>query len=260
MTKKESSTAVVEKTQTTALSADLADMLLADAGAGTDNITMDECSLPILGFVQSGSKIRKSSEPCYNPDAKEGQIYDNVSYQTHDKILISVAAFKKTYVEWTPGTKGTFVAEHDPNSEVVTSATTVETIENGSPVKRLQTELGNVLNETYSYVVTYKDADGNIKNGILPLKRTMISVARKFNTLTRTIKATVNGVKIAPPLYAMQFELTTAPKSNDKGDWVVPKFEYKGLIDDPEFLVAAKDLFTIAQSQNVTGIADDDLA
>lgn len=260
MTKKESSTAVVEKTQTTALSADLADMLLADAGAGTENISMDECSLPILGFVQSGSKIRKSSETCYNADAKEGQIYDNVSYAVNDKLLISIAAFKKTFVEWTPGTKGTFVAEHAPDSEAVTSATLVETIENGSPVKRLQTELGNVLNETYSYVVTYKDADDNIKSGILPLKRTMISVAKKLNTLTKTIKETVNGIKISPPLYAMQFELSTAPKSNDRGDWVVPKFEYKGLISDPEFLAAAKDLFEIAKSQNVVGVADDDLA
>ena len=256
---KTGSTAVVEKTQTTALSADMADMLLADAGAGASNIGMDECSLPILGFVQSGSKIRKSSESCYNKDAQEGQIYDNVSYEVNDSITIAIAAFKKTFVEWTPGTKGTFVGEHAPDSDIVASAALVDIATPNGIVKQLQTELGNTLNETYTYVVTYKDANGNIKSGILPLKKTMISIARKLNTLLKSIKAEVNGVKITPPLYAMQFEVTSATKENDKGSWSVPKFEYKGLIDDADFMAAAKELFTIAQSQSITGIADDDL-
>lgn len=252
-----STTALVEK-ETTALSADLAATLVADAGAGMDNISMDECSLPFIGLVQANSDILKSKESLYNPDAKVGQIYDNVSGDVNDKILVSFASFRKTYVEWTPGTKGTFVAEHAPDSDVVANASTVESVENGFPVKRLVTASGNILNETYSYVLTYKDSKGNIKAGILPMKKTMIAIARRLNTLIRSTKEIINGQKLTPPMYAMQFEMSSAMKSNDKGDWYVPKFDYKGLITDSEFFAAARDLFEVAKTKNITGVTTDD--
>lgn len=191
----------------------------ADAGAGMDDVTMDQLSIPFINIAQSNSDVVAND---LIDGIKAGLIYNNVTNEILNQPLIVVPVHREEqWVEWVPRLKGGgLVGRHDPDSDLVKSV--IET--NGGsriPPKDAQgkrnpfsTPDGNDLIETYYVYCLLLDAEGETveSHAVLSFSGTKIGVYRKWLTSMFTIKG-------KPPLFANRAQVSTVKQQSDAGPY-----------------------------------------
>lgn len=267
MAKTESKTEVAVKDEQTALAEYTA--YAEYAGAGFENQTSDDYSIPFLQILQALSPQLQE-----NDNLRPGMILNTVTGEVYDGkkgIAFIPATTQHVYVEWKPrDAGGGFVGIHEVNSDVVSQAKAAS-VEYG----KYHTPEGNELIETFYVYGIALDDDGNASEAVLAFSSTKIKKYKGWMTKAKTIQIPLpDGRRIPAPLFAHRYRLKTVSEKNNKGqfyNWDAISFDGENaqaarlLPNDPLFQAAVNIKSMIEQGKaraayesQVGGAVDDE--
>lgn len=180
-----------------------------DSGAGFEDTTGADLSVPFLGILQANSPQVVDEDP---KDAKSGMIFNTVTRElyTSDAGVVVIPCHKETaYVEWVPRDNGGgFVGLHDPNGDVVKKA-----IEENNGQKMGKLKVGeNDLIETHYFYLLVMNEGGTETEGfaVVSFTSTKIKPYRDWLTAMYTLKG-------KPPVFANRAVIRTIKQKNEHG-------------------------------------------
>ena len=184
------------------------------AGAGFENHTSDDYSIPFLQILQA-----LSPQLLENDSLRQGMIINTVTGEVFDgkKGIAFIPAFTThEYVEWKPRDQGGgFVGTHDINSELVAHAK-----DSSAEYGHYKTPDGNDLIETFYVYGIAIDDDGNQTEAVLAFSSTKIKKYKGWMTKAKTIQITLpDGRRIPAPLFAHRYRLKTVSEKNNHGQF-----------------------------------------
>lgn len=209
------------------------------AGAGFENQTSDDYSIPFLQILQALSPQLQE-----NDSLRQGMILNTVTGEVWDGkkgIAFVPATTQHVYVEWKPrDAGGGFVGIHEVNSDLVNHAKAAS-----AEYGKYSTPDGNELIETFYVYGIALDDDGNASEAVLAFSSTKIKKYKGWMTKAKTIQIPLpDGRRIPAPLFAHRYRLKTVSEKNNKGqffNWDAIAFDGKNaqqarlLPDDPLF-------------------------
>lgn len=209
------------------------------AGAGFENQTSDDYSIPFLQILQALSPQLQE-----NDSLRQGMILNTVTGEVWDGkkgIAFVPATTQHVYVEWKPrDAGGGFVGIHEVNSDLVNHAKAAS-----AEYGQYSTPDGNELIETFYVYGIALDDDGNASEAVLAFSSTKIKKYKGWMTKAKTIQIPLpDGRRIPAPLFAHRYRLKTVSEKNNKGqffNWDAIAFDGENaqqarlLPDDPLF-------------------------
>lgn len=209
------------------------------AGAGFENQTSDDYSIPFLQILQALSPQLQE-----NDSLRQGMILNTVTGEVWDGkkgIAFVPATTQHVYVEWKPrDAGGGFVGIHEVNSDLVNHAKAAS-----AEYGKYNTPDGNELIETFYVYGIALDDDGNASEAVLAFSSTKIKKYKGWMTKAKTIQIPLpDGRRIPAPLFAHRYRLKTVSEKNNKGqffNWDAIAFDGENaqqarlLPDDPLF-------------------------
>lgn len=244
---------IVERPQAEAAVFDPTAILAEEAG--NNDIRAEYCAIPYLAIAESQSDVLKPVNEKYIEGLRPGQIYNTVTKEHFDDITVIPCQIKHSFVKWPPTPRGNPMGEFAPNSEEVQNGRWVN---NAQGRKQFQAEDGNLLIETYTYIVVYITPDGQIGQAILPMAKTRLATAKQWNTQMKTLMALdANNNRVNPAKYMTRYKLGTVTKSGNGNEWFVYTINYIGLVDNPQVFEAAKMLADVVINTSEVGTSEE---
>lgn len=190
-------------------------ILLADAGAGLENVTQDDLMIPRLSILQAMSPQVNKRDGAYVEGAEQGSIFNNVANTVFDGdsgITVVPISFRKAHLEWKPD-RGGFVGDRGPSSECL------KDLERGSRGEYLTAE-GNEVVPTSEYFVFVIDQKTNSYTpASISMAKSQNKKARQWNAMMQSLMINVGDKRIVAPTFWTAYQLTTVPQENDQGSW-----------------------------------------
>ncbi len=215
-----------------------------DAG-GYEDMTGDTQSVPFIRLLQELSPQCRVKKDEYLEDAKPGMLYNSITDKLYKTPLrFVVGKFERYYLEWKPN-RGGLAGIHAV--EVVESRIGKDLIADDG-FKVVDPSSGNDFADTYVYYVILPD---HMEDGvcIFSLSSSSLKEAKKLN---RNLRSTMlpNSTRRALPFFMiMNYEVKDM--SNDKGEWVGPKFTFKNEWVTQEQLTFVEEERTALPNKNV---------
>ena len=218
----------VATAKNTALSAELLDDMMLDAGEGAA-FSADEMQIPFVRLLQALSPQLNKKKAEYIDGASSGDAFNNVTGQYWDgeQGLTVIPCYQTTkYLEFTPREMGGgFRGEINPNNPVLQ-----QTTRSGS--KEILPN-GNELVKSDQHFCLIVDEDGGFQPAVIDMKSTQLKVSRRWKTQIAMQKVTLpDGRKVTPPVFATMWRLRSVEESNDQGSWSNWAVEKVGLVED----------------------------
>jgi hypothetical protein len=226
----------VATAKNTALSADLLDDMMLDAGEGAA-FSADEMQIPFVRLLQALSPQLNKKKAEYIDGASSGDAFNNVTGQYWDgeQGLTVIPCYQTTkYLEFTPREMGGgFRGEINPNNPVLQ-----QTTRSGS--KEILPN-GNELVKSDQHFCLIVDEDGGFQPAVIDMKSTQLKVSRRWKTQIAMQKVTLpDGRKVTPPVFATMWKLRSVEESNDQGSWSNWAVEKVGLVEDRDLYQEAR--------------------
>lgn len=226
----------VATAKNTALSADLLDDMMLDAGEGAA-FSADEMQIPFVRLLQALSPQLNKKKAEYIDGASSGDAFNNVTGQYWDgeQGLTVIPCYQTTkYLEFTPREMGGgFRGEINPNNPVLQ-----QTTRSGS--KEILPN-GNELVKSDQHFCLIVDEDGGYQPAVIDMKSTQLKVSRRWKTQIAMQKVTLpDGRKVTPPVFATMWKLRSVEESNDQGSWSNWAVEKVGLVKDRDLYQEAR--------------------
>ena len=181
-----------------------------NAGAGWDNTSQDDFSIPFLNQLQALSPEVQQGEDTAIEGAQVGMFVNSVTRTLYSEVIFVPVQTEHVYVEWVPQDQGGgFVGVHQLDSEVVAAARAAATD------RRLTTPAGNELQETfyvYAMILPEVGADDVDEMVVMSFSRTKIRRYKAIMTRLRTLKGSANI-----PLFAHQIRMTATSEKSPAG-------------------------------------------
>ena len=226
----------------------------ADAGVGSESMTVDDLAIPRINIIQSLSPQRSKTKSEYIEGAEEGMIFDSVSKKLIDGekgILIVPIQFTKLFLEWAPRETGKgLVANHGGDRAAYDAATVNLKYQH-------ITNAGNEVIPTAEYFVFLIDEEtGSARPYVLSMSKSGMKHAKRWNSIINTLldthptKPEINNWDA--PIFWGTYRLTAVPESNQQGEWYRWEIKQEGTIKDLE---NCWDIYTAANKFR-EGIAD----
>lgn len=206
-----------------------------DAGAGLEDLRMEEQLTPFLRILQKGSPQVDPAAPEYDDRLRAGMIYNTATQEAYDGregVEVVVAARDPIYGMWVPrdsggGFRGMLKWE-DP--------IVLRGIQKYGRFKKIPhvTEDGEAVElvQTIQFYVLYAPhdlTDANAQRAIISMSSTAMPVAQRYlskhNTKTYFQKS---GQSLPAALWQYKWRFSLVPQQNASGSW----FNWK----DPELL------------------------
>jgi hypothetical protein len=243
----------VATAKNTAVSADLMDDLLADAGEGAA-FSADEMQIPFIRLLQALSPQLNKKKAEYIEGASAGDAFNNVTGQYWDGEagIAIVPCYQTTkYLEFTPRDMGGgFRGEISPNNPVLQQTTRVgskEILPNG-----------NELVKSDQHFCLILDDEGGYQPAVIDMKSTQLKVSRRWKTQIAMQKVTApDGRKVTPPVFATMWRLRSVEESNDQGSWSNWSVEKVGLVSEADLYQEAKAFRKSIEAGEVKAAPDD---
>jgi hypothetical protein len=172
---------------------------------GFENTSTTTFKTPFLSIVQSTSAIKKSNNPAYIPEAKDGDFFNNASQTLYKELNVIVLGIDEQLVVWGPD-RGPFKGAYPKRMEL-------EIVTNQVDMKKYDID-GNVVNDTISFFCVNVDDYSDIF--VFPLSVMQLKWAKKWATKIKFLS--VNGERINRT-YAGVWNIKTVIDSNEKGQW-----------------------------------------
>lgn len=188
---------------------DLIDFL---ATQKTDDFKAGDKVVPWLVLVQSSGGYMKRGKPNYNPDAREGDITDNLSGRLRAQQTVILCKFEQHYTTWKPK-GGPLVRQHftDPTAWNAAKYPEGRTYGNKEDADGNEVRASNVY-----YILAVDTETGVFEPMVWSLSSTQFGKAKKINSLATAMMQRSNGSPFVPPIYARLFDLTSAIEHGDE--------------------------------------------
>lgn len=197
----------------------------------------EDMLIPFLKVIQAQSDEVIKGKDKYNEAVKAGDIYDGVTRQVYTGSDIVICGIKKYYAEWTPEARGTLIAKHKTNSDVVANAIRTEHVaDSGAKYYKLSTADGNDLIETFGVLALVK-TNGIALPALFTLSKTSFMAGKTLQTMLMIYQQ--QGVPV--------FTFDTTLTSNSKGSWFKPVFTFKEMETDSNVLNMARAMASKAE-------------
>jgi len=163
--------------------------------------------VPFISILQSNSPQVEEKDPV---GAEAGKLFNTVTKELYDEVVVIPVHRESAFVEWIPRTKGGgFVAMHDPEGEVVQNAVKEN---NGSRVK-LKLGENDLVETHYVYALVLDPAGSEVQGfAVIAFKSTAIKPYRELLTSLYMLKG-------KPPIFANRVRLQTTKQKNEKGTY-----------------------------------------
>jgi hypothetical protein len=182
------------------------------AGAGLENVGLNDVLVPRLAILQALSPQLKKKDAAFIEGADIGSIADlGTGDLFPDGVIFLPVHYRKDYLEWAPRSsgKGLVNVHHDPS---ILDQTTRD--EKNRPVL----PNGNYIAETAQFFGINLSAGR--RKCFIPMASTQLKKARKWMTMATGEKLKrADGSEYTPPLFYRIYELNSADESNAEGDW-----------------------------------------
>lgn len=191
------------------------------AGAGFENQTKDDYSIPFLAILQSNSKEVKSNE-----SARGGMLMNTVTkelYSSKEGVAFVPCYTQHMVCEWIPlDAGGGFVASHERESELGRRAMANKT---GKTIL----DNGNELVETFYVYGLIVNEDETTSPAVINFTSTKIKKYRAWNTTATSRQlALPDGRRVKLPLFAHVYRLKTVLENGKKGDYFNFDIKFNG--------------------------------
>lgn len=176
------------------------------AGAGFENRSADDLSLPFLNILQPLSPQVVDETV---PGAKAGKFFNTVTGEVFDKVRFIRCHHETKFVEWVPRDSGGGIAGvHEPSSQEVLRAKK----DAGPRSNKLKIGQNDLVETKYVYGLVLNDNDEVVGFAVIAAKSTNLKPVKDWYTSTLMVQK-------GAPVYAFIAELSTVKQSNDKGTW-----------------------------------------
>lgn len=216
-----------------------------DARDGFQESSQESFAIPMLRILHKQSPQCDPDNGLYVTGAKQGSIFNTVTREIFDNVIVVPCHYRMTYIEWVPRTAGGgFVAEHR-----VKPADAVPQ-HNGPDLL----PSGNEVVETMNHYCMVLKPDGS---GADPVIISMTSVQRKKSRNWMTTMRSMQGQRAdgsfyPMPMYAVSYRLSTVPEQNEKGNWAGWLIDKHGWVKEGSALyLASKELKKACQTDTV---------
>lgn len=240
-----------------------ADDIIADSGAGFEEIGSDDIAVPYFSILQKQSKL--FDKPGFA--GRAGMFVHTLTKELYDGqkgIDVIPCHFRRFWREITKEAQNPkFIAEHPANWSKAKGATF------DGQLRRHICHDGTHANQImrfFALVVAPCDPPQPV---CLTFKGSQIKVAKAWNSMlsVQTIKVpTAEGIReIKAPMYASYWNLSTVLQSNDENSWYGYEVVSKGQLDpmnveiDAKLWVQARDFQQMVSMGNVVETGDEDI-
>jgi hypothetical protein len=189
-----------------------------DAGAGFENQTGADYSIPFIAVLQQMSPQCGDPRDGGTEGAKPGMLFNTVTGEIWDGregVEFVPGTTEHVFVEWVPREKGGgMVTRHAVDSDVVRNARA-----RGGDFGKLKTSAGNDLIETF-YVYGVICANGEpSERVVLAFTSTKIKIYKHWNTKVGFFMVPTKNGKARPPLFSHLVKITSTKEKNNKGEF-----------------------------------------
>jgi hypothetical protein len=215
-----------------------------DAGAGLEDMGMDEQLTPFLRMLQSNSPQLNRAKAEYVPGAAMGMILNTATGEAYEEVDVVVCAREHHYGQWIPRDLGTgFRGAVPPDDPLVRATLARMTARYGSsakfkfpryrdgkwtddPPRTRDTDEAIELVETGQLYVLYGPAgdltDATASRAILAFTSTSMPTYQSFLTRHANWKwRQPDGRMLPAALWMYRWRLKTLPDKNSKGEYFV---------------------------------------
>ena len=171
-----------------------------------DAMSRDDMALPFLRILQSNSPELDS-----NPKARPGMIYNTVTEEIFDEILVIPCHYRRSEIEWVPKNDGGgFVAEYKPEEAP-------QGVRDGGKVKL---DNGHELQTTMTFSVLIMDG-GVPQRAVITMSSTQLKKGRKWNTgISENVVTKSDGSMVRGSVFSYVWRLRgDVTEKNTKGTW-----------------------------------------
>jgi len=239
--------AVAEKTTA---SSPMLSSLEEFAGAGAENITSKDVSLPFLKILTNNSPQVTQGDSSFISEARPGQVINSVLgklYNGQDGFNVVPCFFKFEYVEWAD--RGTANAKAPVNSYPADSDIMSKTTRGDDRKDRLPN--GNYIEPThYHYVMIVDENDQPSETAVIVMKATQAKKSKKWNSMMLSQRRKGKNGFFQPPTWSQIYKLRTVLEKNNLGSWFGWEVEHAKDIPNQTLMDAAMAFYETCKKGN----------
>jgi hypothetical protein len=210
------------------------------AGAGAENVTSQDVSLPFLKILTNNSPQVTQGDSKFIENARPGQVINTVLnklYNGKDGFKVVPCFYKFEYVEWADRGKADSLAP--VNSYPATSDIMTKTKRGDDRKDRLDN--GNYIEPThYHYVLIVDENDQPAETAVIVMKATQAKKSKKWNSMMLSQRR--KGAKgfFQPPTWSQIYILKTVLEKNNLGSWFGWEVEHDKDISNTTLMESAQ--------------------
>tara|TARA_R110000787_G_C13409308_1_gene444046 strand:- start:594 stop:1385 length:792 start_codon:yes stop_codon:yes gene_type:complete len=227
--------AVAKKTSSEVAQFD-ASMFEDDAGAGMENMGVDDLALPFLKILSGLDPILDELE-----EARKGDLFNTVTnqiYKGKEGVRVIPCAYMRRFIVWAPRGSGSGAPQaiYAPGDLNIP-----KTERSGEDFKDYVVGgNGEYLDETHQHFVLLLSDDGSIETALIAMKSTQLKRSRKWNSMISSITLQGKNGPFSPPRFSHIYRLKSVGEENAKGSWHGWDVSREGPVEDAALYLRAK--------------------
>lgn len=176
---------------------------------GSENVGLDDVTIPRLEVIQSLSPQRKKNDPAYIEGAEEGMLFNSATSELFKgAVYICPVYFRKEWVIWKDrnqggGFKGAFSSPDLAQAEL----------------ESMEQPAGHDIVDTHQHFCLLIAEDGSVSEIVLSMSRSKMKISRNLNTQVRL----AGGDR-----FSRIYKLSAVEDKSDKGEYFNFKIEAVG--------------------------------
>ena len=220
------------------------------AGAGAENITSKDVSLPFLKILTNNSPQVTQGDSKFVSEARPGMVINSVLnklYNGQDGFTVVPCFFKFEYVEWAD--RGTQNSVAPVNSYPADSDIMSKTTRGDDRKDRLPN--GNYIEPThYHYVMMVDENDQPSETAVIVMKATQAKKSKKWNSMMLSQRRKGKSGFFQPPTWSQIYKLRTVLEKNSLGSWFGWEIEHEKDIPNKTLMDAAMAFYETCKKGN----------
>ena len=220
------------------------------AGAGAENITSKDVSLPFLKILTNNSPQVTQGDSKFISEARPGMVINSVLnklYNGQDGFNVVPCFFKFEYVEWADrGTQNSVapVNSYPADSDIMSKTTRGEDRKDRLPN-------GNYIEPThYHYVMMVDENDQPSETAVIVMKATQAKKSKKWNSMMLSQRRKGKSGFFQPPTWSQIYKLRTVLEKNSLGSWFGWEIEHEKDIPNETLMNGAMAFYETCKKGN----------
>ena len=221
----------VTKKKKNEISTDVVDFTAPEfAGAGFENVVASELAIPFLKIASSQTPEIKKSNPKFVEGLQEGHIFNSVTKDFYEEVIVVPSFFRVRGVEWYPLGEGTGAPVKLYKPEEIPPLVRGADGEDHYMIDGKPSQ--TYINKTAEYFVLIIKPDGSTERAQIVMQKTQYKKAKYWNTMMANQKIESNGKMMTLPMFANAYTMKGVHEANKKNDWWGWKIDLHKSVND----------------------------